>query len=449
MRAITEYTPRMVLAAQTKTIVRKLLTFVLCVILLIAITPKVAWSETFQEARSVLRAVAAAVLGKTEVENVLLPATLTKNLKEYDPVYHYFSLSGLMVNSHGGDEKNESIKWLQGTVLFENPLLRRAVVDVSARYQVKGNGIEILDTSVRTIAVPIPEIDIFYIPEQHNQSVIASTTLYHMMSNLVEYAVPPAQIDAFGGKYYIYAAARERLENESSLWVSVANTPEGLGTIEEGSQNFDFEGWRIAVGSAQMTINAGSTQFIKIIYRPGASVPENVRGNRVIHVTTNKLGDETELAQKSIKSSASIKQTANFRTKPDQNAPLVGQLAVGQKVNIVDVSKTQPWAYVIGPENQVGYIYKPLLSITGAPNNTPKASLSSEPKSKIMSLSNPVNSSALQQRLTDLGYYSGNVDGKWGASSRKALRTFKAANGLEDSSIWDMKTQDFLFPKGQ
>jgi len=63
-----------------------------------------------------------------------------------------------------------------------------------------------------------------------------------------------------------------------------------------------------------------------------------------------------------------------------------------------------------------------------------------------MMLNDPGDARKVQQRLKDLGFYAGSVDGKWGASSRTALRQFKSMNGLEDSPIWDDDTQGLLFP---
>lgn len=51
----------------------------------------------------------------------------------------------------------------------------------------------------------------------------------------------------------------------------------------------------------------------------------------------------------------------------------------------------------------------------------------------------------VQQRLADLGYFSGIVDGMWGPRSRTALRDFKMANGLPRDDVWDERTETTLF----
>lgn len=52
---------------------------------------------------------------------------------------------------------------------------------------------------------------------------------------------------------------------------------------------------------------------------------------------------------------------------------------------------------------------------------------------------------AVQQRLKDLGYYTGKVDGKFNASSVKALKEFQAKSGLEQDGVCGIKTRAVLF----
>jgi peptidoglycan hydrolase-like protein with peptidoglycan-binding domain len=61
---------------------------------------------------------------------------------------------------------------------------------------------------------------------------------------------------------------------------------------------------------------------------------------------------------------------------------------------------------------------------------------------------NPLNRAdgqRIQQRLTELGYYSGRGDGAWGSASRAALRSFKAANSLPEDDEWDAMAEAVLF----
>jgi peptidoglycan hydrolase-like protein with peptidoglycan-binding domain len=61
---------------------------------------------------------------------------------------------------------------------------------------------------------------------------------------------------------------------------------------------------------------------------------------------------------------------------------------------------------------------------------------------------NPLNRAdgqRIQQRLADLGYYSGRGDGDWDNALRAALRRFKAANGLGNTDEWDAPVEAVLF----
>jgi peptidoglycan hydrolase-like protein with peptidoglycan-binding domain len=61
---------------------------------------------------------------------------------------------------------------------------------------------------------------------------------------------------------------------------------------------------------------------------------------------------------------------------------------------------------------------------------------------------NPLNRAEgqrIQQRLAQLGYYTGRGDGAWDTAARVALRKFKAANGLGNNGDWDGPVEAALF----
>jgi peptidoglycan hydrolase-like protein with peptidoglycan-binding domain len=55
------------------------------------------------------------------------------------------------------------------------------------------------------------------------------------------------------------------------------------------------------------------------------------------------------------------------------------------------------------------------------------------------------DATTVQQRLTELGFFSGKPDGIWSRRARQALREFKSANGLPQDDAWDEPTQSGLF----
>ena len=54
------------------------------------------------------------------------------------------------------------------------------------------------------------------------------------------------------------------------------------------------------------------------------------------------------------------------------------------------------------------------------------------------------NARRVQQRLIDLGFLFGAADGIWGQGSRRALREFRAANGIGEGDTWDEATEERL-----
>ena len=52
---------------------------------------------------------------------------------------------------------------------------------------------------------------------------------------------------------------------------------------------------------------------------------------------------------------------------------------------------------------------------------------------------------ALQTRLKDLQYYSGNLSGRYREGTRKAVETFQADFGLDQTGVADLRTLSILF----
>lgn len=65
----------------------------------------------------------------------------------------------------------------------------------------------------------------------------------------------------------------------------------------------------------------------------------------------------------------------------------------------------------------------------------------------ILQIKNKNDAMQIQVKLRVLGFYSGRIDGIWGRRSKKALRDFRASQGLTATSDWDMETQNLLMPQ--
>lgn len=62
----------------------------------------------------------------------------------------------------------------------------------------------------------------------------------------------------------------------------------------------------------------------------------------------------------------------------------------------------------------------------------------------LLDLKDKANAARVQQRLKDLRFLTGNVDGVWGKQSRAALKAFRISNRLGDDDLWDAETQERL-----
>ena len=88
----------------------------------------------------------------------------------------------------------------------------------------------------------------------------------------------------------------------------------------------------------------------------------------------------------------------------------------------------------------------PVVVITSAPTNTPKPAAT--PTSTSSSLRNGSTGTAvrtLQQRLKELGYYSGSVDGDFGDGTEQAVIAFQKANGLNADGVAGTQTITKLY----
>jgi hypothetical protein len=85
----------------------------------------------------------------------------------------------------------------------------------------------------------------------------------------------------------------------------------------------------------------------------------------------------------------------------------------------------------------------PVTEISSAEAPVPE-SANTVPTPQQLDLGEIENARRVQQRLIDLGFLSGAADGIWGQGSRRALREFKAANGIGEGDTWDEGTEERL-----
>ena len=89
----------------------------------------------------------------------------------------------------------------------------------------------------------------------------------------------------------------------------------------------------------------------------------------------------------------------------------------------------------------------PPVAVSPPPIATPNAvdTTTTQPTPLLLDLDQIEDARRVQRRLIDLGFLFGAADGNWGPRSQKALREFRAVQGLGNSDTWDEKAQQDLF----
>lgn len=143
--------------------------------------------------------------------------------------------------------------------------------------------------------------------------------------------------------------------------------------------------------------------------------------------------------------------TASPTATPAQNTQSTAGVNVGDVTGSAQPTVTVDWNAGWGPTDSGAATTPPssnatVAVVTSAPTNTPKPTATPTPTSS--SLRNGSTGTAvktLQQRLKNLGYYSGSVDGKFGDGTEQAVIAFQRANGLDADGVAGTRTITKLY----
>lgn len=104
--------------------------------------------------------------------------------------------------------------------------------------------------------------------------------------------------------------------------------------------------------------------------------------------------------------------------------------------------------YIVVYEGQRGYALKSYISTGDAAYPQPTAVPSAASESAYTLLSSGAQGdkvTVLQEALDELGFYSGQADGKFGSGTKSAVMDFQKMNGLAQTGAADGETQELLF----
>lgn len=106
--------------------------------------------------------------------------------------------------------------------------------------------------------------------------------------------------------------------------------------------------------------------------------------------------------------------------------------------------------YIVQYEGKQGYILKSYISLdspitVAVPTQVPSSYKAQENYETLYTNSSGAKVRALQQALSELGFYTGTIDADYGAGTTKAVSEFQKMNGLTVNGAADAATQELLY----
>lgn len=131
-------------------------------------------------------------------------------------------------------------------------------------------------------------------------------------------------------------------------------------------------------------------------------------------------------------------EKVNVRKKANLNSIIEGRLEQGTVITLLGMSGN---FYQIKHETVTGYIHKDYVQIGTAPTPTPEP----EKYSTLNSGSKGAEVLALQEALTELKFYHGELDGSYGKSTKDAVSAFQKINKLKVDGKAGDQVQKLLY----
>ncbi len=131
----------------------------------------------------------------------------------------------------------------------------------------------------------------------------------------------------------------------------------------------------------------------------------------------------------------SSKSTSEIRTTSLEQSDNIRSVSPNPLIPIVIRRSSSPDAEVSA--------FPPQTEISSAQVSVPE-SVNTVATPQQLDLREIENAKRVQQRLIDLGFLFGAADGIWGQGSRRALREFRAVNGIGEGDTWDEATEERL-----
>jgi hypothetical protein len=337
-----------------------------------------------------------------------------------DPRFDFsgFQVYGLDIGEYAFLENTRQLTTVQlgGVLHFADGIGRRCSSVYSLRYDLRpGRPITVRESQVSHLTPPFPDVRAFFVPlkaikdaDPKPQSFVdfyrlAAANAMPMRATAEELA-EKKKIDQLSAwqrltagsvvspktdDYLILVFGMDRMPPQSDLAVKVMSTESTIGESLAQPLYMDDHGFRIAALGGQATLYSDLSRFyVHVLYKPQPDF-----GNKPILV--GRFCSEKDYSPAPVRSVPSATAMVRPVSAPVQPA--------GVQEGAVSLGK---------------------IFLNPAAKN---------------------DAALIQGRLADVGYYSGKVDGAFGPGSKAALQAFRKANGLGDSTAWDMNTQRLLF----
>ena len=205
-----------------------------------------------------------------------------------------------------------------------------------------------------------------------------------------------------------------------------------LATINEG----DSVTVLAKTGKFYQVKYQNKTGYAMIEYIDGAS--EKIAPNATQQVLTAVTSYPCESA-----TNARVK----LRKKPADDAEVITVVPANEGVTVYSVTDN---AYAkVKYAGKTGYVKSAFIALANIPTPTPIAAATLSPQAsrytmlKTSSTGSQVR--ALQEALTELGFYTAKVDSKFGAGTKTAVLAFEKKNGLTEDGAADQELQLLLY----
>ena len=230
------------------------------------------------------------------------------------------------------------------------------------------------------------------------------------------------------------------------------------GTYPYDTQSGDSVKLRKSANATSLvlaTINAGETvsilgktgAFYKVKYQTytGYAMVKYIDGASESIIPTNTQGKLSAITRYPYDTTTLTR--VKLRKTADEDAAVLTVIPVEEMVTVYDV--TSNGFAKVKYAGKTGYVMTSYIVLAAIPTPTPAAMATVSPQAAkytvVQTGSTGSHVRALQEALTELGYYTVNIDSKFGAGTKTAVTAFEEKNKLEEDGIADTELQLLLY----